>query len=120
MADGGPEEGAVHRKPYEVPAIIYICDVIWQENRWMRCCLKIHTSSCTLYSRLLELLEEQPLHANALSRTLGMERRLLAYHLAKLEERGFVMTRPEALLPWTLIPLQVSNNRETVLTPFIT
>jgi predicted transcriptional regulator len=59
----------------------------------MRCCLKIHTSSCTLYYRLLELLEGQPLHPNALSSTLGMERRLFAYHLAKLEDRGFVTSR---------------------------
>jgi predicted transcriptional regulator len=43
--------------------------------------------------RLLELLEGQPLHPNALSSTLGMERRLLAYHLAKLEDRGFVTSR---------------------------
>ena len=42
--------------------------------------------------RLLELLEEQPRHTNALSRTLGMERRLVTYHLATLEERGFFIS----------------------------
>jgi len=45
--------------------------------------------------RLLELLEEQPRHINALSSALGLERRLVAYHLMTLEERGFVTSRYE-------------------------
>ena len=39
--------------------------------------------------RIMELLAEQPMHINALSSALGMERRLVAYHLAILEERRF-------------------------------
>ena len=40
--------------------------------------------------RLLELLEEQPRHVNALASALGMERRLVSYHLVILEDKGFV------------------------------
>jgi len=45
--------------------------------------------------RLLELLEEQPRHINALASALGLERRLATYHLAALEERGFVTSKYE-------------------------
>jgi DNA-binding transcriptional ArsR family regulator len=38
--------------------------------------------------RLLELLAEKPMHINALSSALGMERRLVTYHLMTLEEEG--------------------------------
>jgi DNA-binding transcriptional ArsR family regulator len=40
--------------------------------------------------RIMELLAEKPMYINALSSALGMERRLVAYHLATLEERRFV------------------------------
>jgi DNA-binding transcriptional ArsR family regulator len=40
--------------------------------------------------RLIELLAEQPRHINALSSALGLERRLVTYHLATLEERGLL------------------------------
>ena len=40
--------------------------------------------------RIVELLEEKPMHINALSRVLPMERRLVTYHLLKLEKHGFV------------------------------
>jgi predicted transcriptional regulator len=43
--------------------------------------------------RLVELLAEQPRHVNALSSALGMERRLVTYHLATLEEQGFVTSK---------------------------
>jgi DNA-binding MarR family transcriptional regulator len=39
--------------------------------------------------RIVELLAEKPMHINALASTLGMERRLVTYHLQTLEERGF-------------------------------
>jgi DNA-binding transcriptional ArsR family regulator len=39
--------------------------------------------------RILELLAEKPMHINELSRALSQERRLVAYHLMTLEERGF-------------------------------
>ena len=43
--------------------------------------------------RLLELLEEQPRHINALAKALGMERRLVSYHLTTLEDKGFVTSK---------------------------
>ncbi|HDS46226.1 MAG TPA: ArsR family transcriptional regulator [Methanomicrobia archaeon] len=45
--------------------------------------------------RIVELLAETPMHINALSRALGVERRLIAYHLTTLEERGFVKSKYE-------------------------
>jgi len=45
--------------------------------------------------RLLELLEEQPRHINALASALGMERRLVSYHLLTLEDKGFVTSKYE-------------------------
>jgi len=45
--------------------------------------------------RLLELLAEQPRHINALASALGMERRLVSYHLAILEDKGFVTSKYE-------------------------
>ncbi len=45
--------------------------------------------------RLLELLEEQPRHINALAKALGMERRLVSYHLTTLEDKGFVTSKYE-------------------------
>jgi predicted ArsR family transcriptional regulator len=43
--------------------------------------------------RLLELLAEKPMHISELGRELGEERRLVKYHLAKLEERRFVTSK---------------------------
>lgn len=43
--------------------------------------------------RLLELIAEKPIHINALASTLGMERRLVSYHLATLEDKGFVTSK---------------------------
>jgi DNA-binding transcriptional ArsR family regulator len=45
--------------------------------------------------RIMELLAEKPMHISELSRALPEERRLVAYHLAALEERGFVTSRYE-------------------------
>jgi predicted ArsR family transcriptional regulator len=45
--------------------------------------------------RLLELIAEKPIHINALASALGMERRLVSYHLATLEARGFVTSKYE-------------------------
>ena len=50
--------------------------------------------------RLLELLVEQPRHINALSSALGLERRLVTYHLATLEEQGFVTSKYEISEKW--------------------
>ena len=43
--------------------------------------------------RIMELLAEQPMHINALSSALGMERRLVTYHLMALEDQGFVTSK---------------------------
>jgi DNA-binding transcriptional ArsR family regulator len=43
--------------------------------------------------RILELLAEKPMHISELSRAMSEERRLVAYHLATLEERGFVKSK---------------------------
>ena len=40
--------------------------------------------------RIVELLTEQSMHIIALSRALAVKRGLVAYHLSKLQERGFV------------------------------
>ena len=40
--------------------------------------------------RIVELLAEKPMHIDALATALGMEKRLVSYHLLKLEEHGFV------------------------------
>jgi DNA-binding transcriptional ArsR family regulator len=45
--------------------------------------------------RLVELLAEKPMHINAISIALGLERRLVAYHLATFEEHGFVTSKYE-------------------------
>ena len=45
--------------------------------------------------RLMELLAEQPMHINAISIAMGMERRLVSYHLQTLEESGFVSSKYE-------------------------
>jgi len=45
--------------------------------------------------RIVELLAEKPMHINALASALGMERRLVSYHLLKLEEHGFVTSEYE-------------------------
>jgi len=45
--------------------------------------------------RIVELLAEHPMHIDALSRALDVKRGLVAYHLAKLQERGFVTSKYE-------------------------
>jgi DNA-binding transcriptional ArsR family regulator len=45
--------------------------------------------------RLMELLAEKPMHISELSRAMSEERRLVAYPLATLEERGFVTSKYE-------------------------
>jgi len=45
--------------------------------------------------RIMELLAEKPMYISELSRALPEERRLIAYHLAALEECGFVKSRYE-------------------------
>jgi len=45
--------------------------------------------------RIVELLVEKPMHISELSRALGVERRLVTYHLITLEERGFVKSKYE-------------------------
>ncbi len=45
--------------------------------------------------RLMELIAEKPVHINALSKALTMERRLVSYHHAALEDRGFVTSKYE-------------------------
>jgi len=45
--------------------------------------------------RIVELLNEKPMHINGLSKALGEERRLVSYHLLALEEYGFVNSKYE-------------------------
>jgi len=45
--------------------------------------------------RIVELLNEQPMHINGISKALGEERRLVSYHLLALEEYGFVNSKYE-------------------------
>jgi len=45
--------------------------------------------------RIMELLAEKPMHISGLSRAMSEERRLVTYHLVKLEERGFVKSKYE-------------------------
>jgi predicted ArsR family transcriptional regulator len=44
-------------------------------------------------SQIIELLAEKPMHIDALSRALAVERGLIAYHLTTLQERGFVKSK---------------------------
>jgi predicted transcriptional regulator len=44
---------------------------------------------------IVELLVEKPLHINAISKAMGMERRLVTYHLEMLEESGFLTSKYE-------------------------
>jgi DNA-binding transcriptional ArsR family regulator len=43
--------------------------------------------------RIMELRAEKPMHISELSRAMSEERRLVAYHLRALEERGFVKSK---------------------------
>ncbi len=45
--------------------------------------------------RIVELLADNPLHINGISKAMGEERRLVSYHLLTLEEYGFVDSRYE-------------------------
>ena len=45
--------------------------------------------------RIIELLMENPLHINGISKAMGEERRLISYHLLTLEEHGFVGSKYE-------------------------
>ena len=45
--------------------------------------------------RIVELLADNPLHINGISKAMGEERRLISYHLLTLEEYGFVDSKYE-------------------------
>jgi DNA-binding transcriptional ArsR family regulator len=45
--------------------------------------------------RIMELLAEKPMHISELSRALSQERRLVTYHLLRLEEQGLVTSKYE-------------------------
>ncbi len=45
--------------------------------------------------RIVELLAENPMHINGISKAMGEERRLVSYHLLTLEEYGFVGSKYE-------------------------
>jgi DNA-binding transcriptional ArsR family regulator len=45
--------------------------------------------------RIVELLAENPMHINQISKAMGEERRLVSYHLLALEECGFVNSKYE-------------------------
>jgi len=67
------------RKEISLPALLGISDRLLRR----------------LEAVLLVLLEERPRHINALSSALGMERRLVSYHLLTLEDKGFVTSKYE-------------------------
>jgi predicted transcriptional regulator len=45
--------------------------------------------------RIVELLRENPMHINSISKALGEERRLVSYHLQILETYGFLSSKYE-------------------------
>ncbi len=45
--------------------------------------------------RIVELLMDEPMHINEISREVNIERRLVSYHLLTLEEHGFVKSNYE-------------------------
>ncbi|MBN1454935.1 MAG: winged helix-turn-helix transcriptional regulator [Methanomicrobia archaeon] len=45
--------------------------------------------------RIVELLADNPMHINGISKAMGEERRLVSYHLLTLEEYGFVNSKYE-------------------------
>ena len=45
--------------------------------------------------RIVELLLEKEMHITEISKALGEERRLVSYHLATLEETGFLNSKYE-------------------------
>ena len=54
-----------------------------------------HTLSQPIGFRIVALLLEKTMHINAISKELGVERRLVSYHLNALEEHGFVSSKYE-------------------------
>lgn len=45
--------------------------------------------------KIVVLLAEKPMHINAISQAIGIERRLVSFHLATLEEYGFLTSKYE-------------------------
>ncbi len=45
--------------------------------------------------RIVELLRENPMHINSISKALGEERRLVSYHLQILETYGYLSSKYE-------------------------
>ena len=45
--------------------------------------------------RIIEMLTENSIHINAISKALNEERRLVSYHLDTLEQYGFVQSKYE-------------------------
>lgn len=45
--------------------------------------------------RVVEILAEKPMHINEIAKAMGEERRLVTYHLAMLEESGFLTSKYE-------------------------
>lgn len=45
--------------------------------------------------QIVELVGKRPMYINALSRALGEKKGLVAYHLAVLQERGFMKSKYE-------------------------
>nr|QNO52781.1 hypothetical protein HGGDFBBL_00013 [Methanosarcinales archaeon ANME-1 ERB6] len=55
----------------------------------------VHVLLHPIRYRIVELLEEKPMHINEISNALGEERRLVSYHLLILEEHGFLSSNYE-------------------------
>lgn len=57
--------------------------------------LKAHVLVHPIRFRIVELLRENPMHINSISKALGEERRLVSYHLQILETYGFLSSKYE-------------------------
>ena len=57
--------------------------------------LEAHVLVHPIRFRIVELLRENPMHINSISKALGEERRLVSYHLQILEASGFLSSKYE-------------------------
>ncbi len=56
---------------------------------------EVHVLLHPIRFKIVELLTDKQLHINEISNLLGVDRRLVSYHLLTLEEHGFLSSRYE-------------------------
>ncbi len=56
---------------------------------------EVHVLLHPIRFKIVELLTDGQLHINEISNLLGVDRRLVSYHLLTLEEHGFLSSRYE-------------------------